>query len=194
LRKKSSFGLGRWVFIIFGSTFEIYRKTKTMRILILSTLALSLAMGMSCGNKKKKKQESNKVEETNKYTTEQGSTVWVMLADMNEKFPTDPFTLIDVHVDDMNKLHLTVEYGGGCKPHEFKILGSKAILKSFPAQRPVMIVHNSNNDECRAIIREEILVDISEFAYSKEQDSEIILLIEGQRLSYKYQDPKANDK
>jgi hypothetical protein len=73
-------------------------------------------------------------------------------------------------------------------------LGSKAILKSFPAQRPVMIVHNANKDECRAIIREEILVDISEFAYSKEQDSEIILLIDGQRLSYKYQDPKANDK
>jgi hypothetical protein len=165
-----------------------------MRILILSALALSLAMSMSCGNKKKKKQENKQVEETNKYKTEQGSTVWVMLVDMNEKYPSDPFTMIDVHVDDMNKLHLTVEYGGGCKPHEFKILGSNAILKSFPAQRPVMIVHNANSDECRAIIREEILVDISDFAYTKEQDSEIILLIDGQRLNYKYQDPKANDK
>jgi AAA15 family ATPase/GTPase len=165
-----------------------------MRILFFSTLALSLAIGMSCGNKKKKKQESNKVEETNKYTTEKGSTVWVMLADMNEKYPSDPFTLIDAHVDDMNKLHLTVEYGGGCKTHEFKIFGSNAILKSLPAQRPVMIVHNANSDECRAIIREEILVDISDFAYAKEQDSEIILLLDGQRLSYKYQDPKSNDK
>ena len=165
-----------------------------MRILIYSTLAICLTLGMSCGNKKKKKQEPSKVEETNKYTTEKGSTVWVLLADMTEKYPSDPFTLIDAHVDDMNKLHLTVEYGGGCKAHEFKIFGSKSILKSLPAQRPLMLVHNANGDACRAIIREEILVDISDFAYAKEQDSEIILLLDGQRLSYKYQDPQANDK
>jgi hypothetical protein len=135
------------------------------------------------------------VEATNKITTERGTTVWVLLVDMLEEKPkSDPFTLIDVHVDDLNKLHLTVEYSGGCKQHEFKILGSKAILKSFPAQRPIMITHNANSDECRQIVREEILVDISDFAYTKENGSEIILLIDGQRLSYIYQTPEDNTK
>jgi hypothetical protein len=113
---------------------------------------------------------------------------------MNEKYPSDPFTLIDAHVDDMNILHLTVEYSGGCNAHEFKVLGSNAILKSLPAQRPVIITHNANGDACRSIVREQILVDISDFSYSKVQDSEIILLLDGQRISYKYQATNSSDK
>jgi hypothetical protein len=168
-----------------------------MRITLMCSLMLSLIFLPACGNRKKKNRDKcdNQMEATNKYTTERGSTVWVLLVDMLEEKPkSDPFTLIDVHVDDMNKLHITVEYSGGCKPHEFQVLGSKAILKSLPAQRPIMITHNANGDDCRAIIREEILVDISDFAYTKENGSEIILLIDGQRLSYIYQAPEHNDK
>jgi hypothetical protein len=165
-----------------------------MRVLFLSVMALSLTFSSSCGNKKKNKLKSETVQEKGTYKTSNGSVVRVFLADLNEKIPSDAFTVIDVHVDDLNKLHLTVEYSGGCKPHEFKIIGSKSILKSFPAQRPVLIVHNANGDECRSIVRDEILVDISEFSYTKVQDSEIILLFDGQRLSYKYQDPALDNK
>jgi hypothetical protein len=168
-----------------------------MRITLLSALMLSLVFLPACGNRKKKckGKNENPVEATNKFTTERGTTVWVLLIDMLEDKPqSDPFTLIDIHVDDLNKLHLTVEYNGGCKPHEFKILGSKAILKSLPAQRPIMITHNANGDDCRQIVREEILVDISDFAYTKESGSEIILLIDGQRLSYIYQNPGDSHK
>jgi hypothetical protein len=168
-----------------------------MKLTLMSVLMLSLIFLPACGNRKKKNKgkKENPVEATNKYLTEQGTAVWVLLIDMIEENPqSDPFTLIDVHVDDMNKLHITVEYSGGCKKHEFKVLGSKAILKSLPAQRPIMITHNANGDECRAIIREEILVDISDFAYTKENGSEIILLIDKQRLSYVYQAPEDNTK
>jgi len=166
-----------------------------MRITLITFAILLLALISACGNRKKKKQNPEQaVEQTNKYTTEKGSTVWVMLAELTAEMPSDAFTLIDVHVDDMNKLHITAEYSGGCKPHEFKILGSKAILKSLPAQRPIVITHNANGDECRSIIREEILVDISDFAYTKENGSEIILLIGDQRLSYIYQALGVNDK
>lgn len=166
-----------------------------MRIIVLSTLALLLFAGAGCGNRKKKKNQPDpNAIEANRYTTERGSTVWVMMADFTEEIKSDPFTIIDVHVDDMNKLHLTVEYGGGCKKHDFKIIGSKAVLKSFPAQRPVMIIHNGHNDECRSIVRDEILVDISDFAYTKEDGSEIILLIDEQRVSFKYQAPNSNMK
>jgi len=165
-----------------------------MKILILSVLALTLVFTMSCGNKKKNKQEVSKTQDNNKYKTDQGSTVWVLLSDIDANMQSDPLTLIDAHVDEMNKLHITLEYSGGCKTHEFKIIGSKSILKSFPAQRPVVIIHNANGDDCRSIIREEILVDISDFAYTQEQDSEIILVLDGQRISYKYQDPKSTNK
>ena len=57
-----------------------------------------------------------------------------------------------------------------------------------------MITHNANGDDCRQIVREEILVDIIDFSYAKESGSEIILLIDGQRLSYVYQNPGDNDK
>lgn len=163
-----------------------------MRILILSILALNLTIASSCGNRKKNKKDDLTELNRNMYTTANGSKVWVKLVEMDEKIVSDPFNLIDVHIDDMNKLHITLEYSGGCEPHEFAILGSKAILKSFPAQRPIMIVHKANGDACRSIIREEIIVDISDFAYTKEHDSEIILLLDGQRLSYKYHDPNSN--
>jgi hypothetical protein len=168
-----------------------------MKFVHYTFIAALMIIAVSCGNKKKKcnkECESKKMEQTNVYKTERGTIVTVSLVDMNTKIPSDPFQLIDAHVDDDNKLHLTVEYGGGCKEHEFKILGSNAILKSMPAQRPVMIVHIANSDECRSIIREEILIDISDFAYTKEDGSQIILLLDGQRLSFIYQAPGSNDK
>jgi len=168
-----------------------------MKLIQFTFLAALMILAVSCGNKKKKcskECDSKNMEQTNVLKTERGTTVTVSLEDLNTKYPSDPFQLIDAHVDDDNKLHLTVEYGGGCKDHEFRILGSKAILKSMPAQRPIMIVHNSNEDHCRSIVREEFLVDISEFAYTKENGSEIILLLDGQRLSYVYQAPNSNDK
>lgn len=170
---------------------------KNMKFVRYAFMSALLIATVSCGNKKKKYNkdcESKKMEQTNVYETERGTTVTVSLVDMSIKIPSDPFQLIDVHVDDDNKLHLTVEYGGGCKDHDFKILGSNAILKSMPAQRPVMIVHNANNDECRAIIREDILIDISDLAYIKEEGSQIILLLDGQRLNYIYQAPVSDDK
>jgi hypothetical protein len=165
-----------------------------MRTSTLILLVLILGFSNSCGNRKKKKMEKNQVENLNLHKTDNGTIVNVSLVDITEKIPSDPFTLIDVHIDDMNMMHLTVEYSGGCEPHEFQIIGSKSILKSMPPQRPIMIVHKANGDACRQIVREQILVNISDFAYTKETGSEIILLLDGQRISYIYQAEEATDK
>lgn len=75
-----------------------------------------------------------------------------------------------------NKLTLTVKYSGGCKKHDFQLIGHKMISKSLPPQRSIKLYHNNNGDDCREIIEEILVFDISEFAYG---DQEIMLHLEG---------------
>lgn len=62
-------------------------------------------------------------------------------------------------------LTLNVSYNGGCEKHEFSLLGSKMIQKSMPPIRNIMLSHNSNGDDCRELIEEELKFNISDFKY-----------------------------
>lgn len=85
-----------------------------------------------------------------------------------------------------NEMHINVKYSGGCKPHEFQLIGHKMISKSLPPQRTVKLFHNANEDDCRQIIQEKLVFDISSFAYGND---EIKLILDGysEQLSYKPQ-------
>jgi hypothetical protein len=53
-------------------------------------------------------------------------------------------------------LSLLVQYGGGCKPHDFKLFGSRRFLESYPVQADVFLSHNANGDACKALISDSL--------------------------------------
>ena len=87
-----------------------------------------------------------------------------------------------------NLLMVDIQYSGGCKKHEFSVIGSNAIAKSLPPIRSILIKHNANEDHCRALIKQTLMIDAREFAYKKEEGSEIYLVVNGVkgRVLFKY--------
>lgn len=91
---------------------------------------------------------------------------------------SDAFKILDAKIS-KNQLHLNVSYSGGCEKHSFKIIGDLLLSKSLPPIRSVKLIHYGNNDACKKLIIENLVIDIIYLAYKKEDGSEIYLSING---------------
>ncbi len=98
-----------------------------------------------------------------------------------------PLTIDSAYVDG-NNLIVTVQYGGGCEKHDFKLEGQTAISKSLPPIRSIRIVHTGKQDLCKALIIKKLQFDLTELAYTKEEGSQIKFNLEGykEQLMYTY--------
>lgn len=113
-----------------------------------------------------KKNKSNKVEEYPKAE---------LVKDFENMGESANVNILNVNVEG-NLMKLSISYSGGCEKHTFKLIGSEAIQKSLPPKRGIMLYHNSNNDSCREMKEENLIFDISAFAYP---EGEIILNLQG---------------
>ena len=143
-------------------------------LLIISSLAILL---ISCANTKnifikKEKKEKNicKKAELGIYPSQ-----------------SDKFDILDVKISG-NIMTLKIGYSGGCKNHEFSIIGSQMISKSLPPIRNIQLIHNSNDDSCENYVTQNLDIDISNLAYKKVNGSDIILKLNGwkERIVYTY--------
>ena len=147
-------------------------------LLIISSFAIIL---ISCSNSKnifikKEKKAVNKESiiykkaELGKYTSQ-----------------SDQVDILDAKISG-NIITLKIGYSGGCKNHEFSIIGSQMISKSLPPIRNIQLIHNSNDDNCKSYITQNLEYDISNLAYKKVNGSEIILKLNGwkDRIVYTY--------
>jgi hypothetical protein len=91
---------------------------------------------------------------------------------------SDAFKILDAKIS-KNQLLLNVSYSGGCEKHSFKINGDLQLSKSLPPIRSVNLIHYGNNDACKKLIIENLVIDIRDLAYKKEDGSEIYLSING---------------
>jgi len=91
---------------------------------------------------------------------------------------SDAFKILDAKIIG-NYLHLNISYSGGCEKHSFKINGDLQLSKSLPPIRSVNLIHYGNNDACKKLIIENLVIEISDLAYKKEDGSEIYLSING---------------
>ncbi|MCO5260570.1 MAG: hypothetical protein M9916_10535 [Crocinitomicaceae bacterium] len=154
-----------------------------MKIVVF--LAIS-AFFLACGTKKNTSSDTIKKEaainKTDLETMKMKATIGKFAKE------SDPIMSIDAIEVNENTLYIDITYGGGCKDHEFEIIGSEAIAKSLPPIRAVQIVHHANEDNCRSIVKKRLEVDITDLAYLKEKDSEIYLTFENWegRVLYKY--------
>jgi len=86
-------------------------------------------------------------------------------------------------------LRAIVSYSGGCAKHEFTLEKSGFMMKSLPPKQPLRIVHRSEGDPCRALIREELSFDLN--SYRGTPDGVTVLILENWNLhinySYRYE-------
>ncbi len=76
---------------------------------------------------------------------------------------------------------MDVQYGGGCKKHEFSLVGNSAIMKSYPPKRSCILVHEGENDMCRALVYQQLKFDISELVDGHE-DSGVFLIFDNHNI------------
>lgn len=124
----------------------------------------------SCGNSKDVAQE-DKEDPNETVQAEMG----ILVTDISP-YKSNATTSIEKVALKGNILTLKVSYSGGCKDHEFKLIGNKMISKSLPPKRGIFLYHNSNEDNCRELISKELHFDLTPFAY---KDQEIHLSLQG---------------
>lgn len=135
---------------------------------------MSLAFALfSCGNSKKSSSDMN----------DESKVLKATIGNTDKK--SDAVEINSVSIDG-NIMTLKVSFSGGCEGHQFELIGSEMVMKSLPGKRPVALIHNANGDMCEAYLTEEIQFDISELAISKENGSQIYLILGKEEYLYTY--------
>lgn len=81
---------------------------------------------------------------------------------------TDPFRILSAQVSSEDSLIVEVEYGGGCKDHVFRLVTNGMMKKSMPPQCTLYLEHESNDDMCRAMLRQKVAFFIGSLAKNNE--------------------------
>jgi len=106
----------------------------------------------------------------------------------NDTTLSDPFEIQEATITG-NKLLLKISYAGGCQEHSFQLIGANQISKSLPPIRSIRLIHDGNQDACKAKIIKDIEIDISELCYKNETNSSIYLQLQGWKENLPYTKP-----
>jgi len=100
---------------------------------------------------------------------------------------SDPLN-IDTVIIKGNTMFIHVRYGGGCTTHEFEVIGSPMLAKSYPPIRSIQLVHRANNDMCLAMVQNIIEVNVTSLVEKTKEGSEIFFVLDGwtQRIHHRY--------
>ncbi|MCC6600636.1 MAG: hypothetical protein IT223_08155 [Crocinitomicaceae bacterium] len=78
---------------------------------------------------------------------------------------TDAFELLAIKVEG-DSLKVDVQYGGGCREHDFSLHTNLQYLKSLPPQLNLYLEHENHDDNCRALISKTLSFEISAIRHS----------------------------
>ncbi len=76
-------------------------------------------------------------------------------------------------------IQLVVSYSGGCAEHSFRLIGSPVLTKSLPPQRAVKLIHTNNSDQCKKMITDTLLFDVTPLANNASKDKTVVLNLDG---------------
>lgn len=152
-----------------------------MKTIFSTTLLLAL---VACGTAKIKGNGEGQTINNKKMEKLQPA----VLAERRTASDTLQSTNIDSAYIEGNTMWIKVSYSGGCEEHHFDLEGNTAISKSLPPIRNITLIHSGKKDGCKAMIIKTLQFDIREFAYQKEEGSQIKLNLEGYKpqLMYTY--------
>ena len=75
-----------------------------------------------------------------------------------------PFSILNASIK-KDFLTLTVQYGGGCKEHFFKIYSSGIYQKQSTPKLTIYLEHNFNEDFCKKLVVDTLVFNISKGRY-----------------------------
>ena len=84
--------------------------------------------------------------------------------DFNNYRENDSYSIVNAFIDG-DILNIDVTYSGGCKTHNFELIGSNMVAKSLPPQRNVLLVHHANGDDCRELMGERLKFNIQNLTF-----------------------------
>ncbi len=70
------------------------------------------------------------------------------------------FRINSVYTND-DYLIYHIQYGGGCKKHEFQLFSRDGIYRSNPPQADLFLSHNNNGDTCEALVPDTLVFDLT---------------------------------
>lgn len=154
-----------------------------MKFFLLSTLSILL---LACGTSKDVTETEVEVsEETAPTKPQRNAQVASSLGEFEE---TDPLNIDSLYVQG-NKLFIYVNYSGGCREHQFKVIGSPVVMKSLPPKRSIQLVHDNEDDACESIVNRVLEVDLKNLAFDPQPGSTIVLMLQGweEGISYTFE-------
>lgn len=98
---------------------------------------------------------------------------------------SDPFSYGSAQIQG-DSLLIAVQYSGGCKAHEWNMYTTGTYSKTFPPKIEVYLHHNSNQDFCKALLRETLVFDLKNIRYEGSKEVEIQLNDFIDFLNYQY--------
>lgn len=87
---------------------------------------------------------------------------------------SNPFSFGSVLVQG-DSLLIAVQYSGGCKEHEWNLYTTGTYSKTYPPKLELHLHHNSNEDYCKAMIRETLIFDLKKIRYEGSKAVELQL-------------------
>jgi hypothetical protein len=125
-------------------------------------------MVVSCSSTRKSSTSTESVSEESSTTPNLDSIPFPVTIDMQGDMDDmgDPYSILNAEIKGTILL-VRVQYGGGCREHQFEPITNFAFLEkideegnSFASSLRIVIKHNGNDDNCRALIQKEIHVDL----------------------------------
>ena len=98
-----------------------------------------------------------------------------------ENAKSDEFEWSDAQIEG-DCLTVSITRGGGCKEHEFRLIGAEEVRYSLPPQREIRIIVDTSNDMCKALLTSEVSFDISSLRI--EGEPVLHLRLDGEILEY----------
>jgi len=143
-------------------------------------------IALSCGTTKNNTNSEDMINETN--VTSKPERNIKITAEIGDFSDSEPFQILDVRREG-NLLFVDINFIGGCGVHEFKVIGNRAIMKSMPPKRSIMVAHSIPRETCQDTVKKVLEIDISALAPSQEAGSTIVLLLEGwnQEINYTFE-------
>ncbi|MFX0183100.1 MAG: hypothetical protein ACFE95_08480 [Candidatus Hodarchaeota archaeon] len=108
-----------------------------------------------------------------------------------ENAPRDNVTFNQISLNG-DRLIIDLSYGGGCRNHNFSLIGSNVFKESNPVRTDIVLSHDANDDPCEAWLTEKLYFDLSPLkeayqdAYLLSSGS-IIILLEGAESEILYE-------
>lgn len=149
-----------------------------MRKIAIALLSIGL---LACASKKESEKSAKNVKESKENIISANARTGEFAKE------NDPFTIDTAYIKG-NQLFVDVTFGGGCKDHNFELIGSPMIAKSYPAQRAIQLVHSANGDNCKALVKKTVQVDVSTLTDNQKEGHVIHYNLDGYkpRLEHTY--------